>query len=176
MMDNLVKPDDLPPGEIIGYWYYGKTGTGKSHQARIDFPNAYMKNAANKWWCGYNGEETVLIEDFDKKADYMGAYFKQWVDRYSFPAEIKGGNTIIRPKCIVVTCNWSIEEIWDDRNVLEPLLRRFHQIEFTEQVDTEHMPKPMKKQRVCDLILEQRLNLHRVLPNENTITTIENII
>lgn len=149
--DYVTKPEDLPPGTIVGYWYYGATGTGKSHQARIDFPDAFMKNASNKWWCGYNNEESVLIEDFDKKADYMGAYFKQWVDRYAFPVEIKGGNAVIRPKIIVITSNWHPEEIWSDKNIIDPIMRRFHLHHFTEKIDTSHMPVPERKTRKADI-------------------------
>lgn len=86
----------------------------------------------------------------------MGEFFKVWADRYALHVEIKRGTVTIRPSKIVVTSNWSIEECWSEPQVLEPLLRRFHQHEFTEQIDCSLMPKPLKKQRVADCILEAR--------------------
>lgn len=34
------------------HWYWGKTGTGKSHTARQEAPNAFLKTNT-KWWDGY---------------------------------------------------------------------------------------------------------------------------
>lgn len=41
----------------------GPTGTGKSHFCRTQFPKAYWKNNSD-WWDGYNGEETIIIDEF----------------------------------------------------------------------------------------------------------------
>lgn len=127
-----------------GFWFYGPPGTGKSYAARTKFRDGgvYIKQP-NKWWCNYNGEETVVIEDLDLSHAYLLGYLKIWTDRYPFPAEIKGANVKnIRPKRIVITSNHAVEQVFpigpdlseDDQKAL---LRRFKRTYFAfKYVDT----------------------------------------
>lgn len=98
---------------IDARWYYGDTGTGKSSQARTEFPGAYIK-MANKWWDKYAGEDCVIIEDLDPTHSYMCFHLKIWADHYAFRAETKGGSLMIRPKTIIVTSNYEIETIFTE--------------------------------------------------------------
>ena len=122
-----------PIDELQNQWYYGASGTGKSLKARTEHPDAYIK-MNNKWWDGYDGQETVIIEDFNlEQSKYLAHHLKIWSDHYGFPAERKGGTIFIRPKRIIVTSNYSIDEAFqeDKTGALEPLSRRFKQTHFT---------------------------------------------
>jgi len=115
----------------VHLWYYGGTGTGKSRKAREENPGAYEK-MCNKWWDHYKDQPVVLIEDFDRDHKVLGHHLKIWADRYPFLAEIKGNTRRVRPQLIIVTSNYSIDEIWGDSpETAEPLHRRFHQVHFT---------------------------------------------
>jgi len=122
----------MPPDEenTTGEWLWGPTGTGKSLYARSQNPSLFLK-PCNKWWCGYQGEDAVLIEDFDTQHHMLGYFLKIWADRYAFPAEVKGGKINIRPKKIIITSNYHPSDIWGAQlATLDPIQRRFKIIYF----------------------------------------------
>ena len=123
--DYAPKPSNLP--DVCGIWLWGPSGSGKSYMAReISRDHFYLK-PANKWWDGYQNEDFVIIEDFDRVHHVLGHHMKLWADRYAFTAEVKGNSFSYRPKCVIVTSNWHPSEIWGgERQTLDPILRRFH--------------------------------------------------
>lgn len=119
--------DDLKKHRL---WLYGETGTGKSHMARkiakeLGCDHPYMK-ALNRWWDNYDGESVVIIEEADpKRCEMLGYYFKQWLDKYDFKPETKGGHiNNISPEYIIVTSNYSIDECFTQCQDSEPIHRR----------------------------------------------------
>lgn len=122
-MDYATKPNPLE--ELANEWVYGPTGTGKTRAAHEAHPDAYIKKANTKWWDGYQGQDVVIIDDFDKYHVALGYELKIWGDHNAFPAETKGSTSLIRPKKIIVTSNYHPSEIWQDEQTLQPILRRF---------------------------------------------------
>jgi len=112
-------------------WWWGASRTGKSRTAREYWPELYSK-PSNKWWDGYNFQDVVLVEDFEKgHGNALLHYIKIWADRYPFQAECKGTQYMIRPKLIVITSNWSPQQIWENEQDLDPIVNRFNIFEFT---------------------------------------------
>jgi hypothetical protein len=119
--------------ELQCFWYWGDAGTGKSWAARHDFQDDYyIKETGTFWWCGYKYEPTVIIDDFDKRdGDKFLHKLKIWADKYPFPAEVKGGMmNKIRPKTFIVTSNYHPQAIWNKKEDIQPILRRFKVIHF----------------------------------------------
>jgi len=105
-------------------WYYGDTGTGKSLASRTEFPQAYLKKP-NKWWDGYVDQECVIIDEWAPDNEVTAAELKKWADHHAFAAEVKGGSLCIRPKTIIITSNYSMEDCFTKHENLAPLKRRF---------------------------------------------------
>lgn len=131
MRELRLKPvEPLPESETYGLWLWGEPRVGKSHYARNQFPNLYMKGK-NKWWDGYHGQENVLIDEVDQDDAWMASSLKMWADRWPFQAEYKGGRMEARPKLIIVTSNYSIDEIFLKKKDYDAIKARFVEKEFT---------------------------------------------
>lgn len=129
--ETLLKKECLD-GELENFWYVGPPGSGKSRKARDEHPNAYFK-AVNHWWDGYLGEETVIIDEWEvNSGKFIGHHLKIWADRYPFKMEVKGSSLPLqRPKHIIITSNYTIEECFaGDRMLCDAIHRRFRVVDF----------------------------------------------
>ena len=127
------------------WWIHGPAGAGKSYACRVAFPGLYCK-PQNKWWDGYNGENVVLMDDFDKTGACLAHYMKIWADGYSFNAEIKGGMVRPRYDTLLVTSNYLPEDIFkDDEELCAAIRRRFKVIALDDRAGQAALIQKIQK-------------------------------
>lgn len=114
-------------GELQNHWIWGAPGSGKTSGAQRSHPGAYLKGL-HKWWDGYEAQEVVIVDDMDPYHKSLAQDFKQWGHHSPFPAETKGGSLCIRPKKIIVTSNYRIDEVWEDETTRLAMKRRFTEV------------------------------------------------
>ena len=125
-------------------WIYGESGVGKSHLAReiatrlSPDEEPYLK-LVNKWWTGYRGQKVVIIEEVQKDiVPGLQSLLKQWVEKWEFAAETKGGQfTSLRPPYIIVTSNYCINDVFTedaDRKAMHRKMFEYHKLGRNESI------------------------------------------
>lgn len=125
---------------VDNLWIYGEPRSGKSFEARRRFPDFYSKGY-HKWWDMYQGESTIIIDDWELPIVSSGGrttheplahLLKIWADAYEFPAEVKGGAIRIRPQHVVVTSNYTIDDVFGyDAQMCAAIHGRFSELHWT---------------------------------------------
>jgi len=119
-MKYLERKRDWKP---IVKWYWGETGTGKSHQAHAELEDPFDAHTSIKWWEGYDAHENVIIDDM--RGDFCKFHeLLKLLDKYPFLVECKGGSRQFLAKTIIITSCYSPEMMFQTREDIQQLLRR----------------------------------------------------
>ena len=104
--------------ELDNIWLVGPSGCGKSTWVHRTYPGAFKKGWS-KWWDGYKMDDpkhkTVLLDDLHPKWAEK-ELLKNWADKFPFVCEVKGGSMVIRPERIIVTSNYTPEQVISSRS------------------------------------------------------------
>lgn len=100
--------------------WLGEPGSGKSRAVHervkdMDADDVYWK-PVGKWWCGYEGQKVVILDDFKGWLQY--SLFLRILDRYPTLVETKGGMANFSPETIYITSSAEIDDWYqyDERN------------------------------------------------------------
>ena len=107
----------------------GEPGTGKSRYCLEEYPNAYWKDPSDEFWDGYDGHETIILDDFYGWISYTTML--RLMDRYPLLLNVKGGKTPCMAKTLVITSNQEPDQwykkIFERKNALTAFTRRIDQ-------------------------------------------------
>jgi len=125
------------------FWIHGPTGTGKSRWVWEQVgETGYSKPGGSKWWCGYHGQEDVILDDFRPSKEIAFEYLLNLLDRYPMQVETKGGMVQMIAKRIYITTPLGPLETfkhweWLGQECLNQLMRRIdHIIQFPQLAAT----------------------------------------
>ncbi len=123
MKNLLIKPRRHAMEILI---YYGKTGCGKSFTANEKYTDAYWSKwpcGGRWWWDGYDGEETVIMDEFRHQISFD--QMLNIIDCYPYKTEYKGGMREFTSKRIVITTNIDPMNWYPNLEDVSMLHRRF---------------------------------------------------
>lgn len=109
--------------------FYGESGSGKTRHCYDTYGDSLFcltkGNSKNCWFDGYQGETTLLLDDFYGWIAY--GFLLNALDIYPFRVEVKGGHTWAQWTRVIITSNKPWNE-WYRKPDQDALFRRIHQI------------------------------------------------
>lgn len=84
-------------------WLWGATGVGKTRQV-MEMESVYKLDPPYQWFDGYEGEDILLLDDFDNETIARGMLLNI-LDGYRLRLPIKGGHTWAEWTKVFVTSN-----------------------------------------------------------------------
>ena len=143
MFDQLNRNNDKRDVSVV--LIYGPTGTGKTNYA-MSQKDVFKKDGMDQWFDGYNGESTLLIDDFAGSCSRITlSFLLTLLDRYPVNLPVKRSFEMCKAKWIIVTSNIH-PRMWYDYSKREEhyraLARRFHEVWwFTPEHKCKLVPK-----------------------------------
>jgi len=119
------------------FWYWGPTGTGKSHLAWEEAGTDAYAPVSFKWWDGYDGQENIVLDDI--RSDWATYnQFLQLFDKYPMRIECKGGSRQFLGKKIWVTSPYDPPAFFQlGEEAIDQLVRRVTLVKSFSVVHTQ---------------------------------------
>jgi len=127
---HYLKKESTNFRKVETWLFWGKTGTGKTRKAfEIAGKDFYKLDCANNvWFDGYDGEKTLIIDDFYGWVKFGSLL--NLLDDYQLRLEVKGAFTYANWERVIITSNKPHTNWYKDLNTIqiEALERRLNHI------------------------------------------------
>lgn len=146
-----IRVDNMQPcwrHDIKVTVYWGGTGIGKSRRAfheAGDLGDVYIKDPNSKWWDGYRGQSSVIIDEFVGNIGI--SHLLRWFDRYPCNVETKGYSQPLLATTFYVTSNLSPRDWYPDaamahHDALSRRILEFHMMEPWVPLELDNILSP----------------------------------
>lgn len=178
-----ARSDRTRLGKIAVFVLWGPTDTGKSWAAmklfgadgdyfKVDCAMVRSRNAV--WFDGYEGQKTLIIDDFDSTL-FTPGYLKNILDVYKQRLEIKGSHTWACWETVVITSNhhphyWFPGILDTD---YEAVVRRFTEIRHYTERGTWKRQSAYEEYLDTDFSQDIFVNHESLAPNGRQVLPIE---
>jgi len=124
---------------LFGPTAVGKTTFVMKEVLGVKQENLYTKSGRTKWWDGYEGENNVLIDEFNGNEFGSIEMFNDMTNVGCFQVETKGSQTLLTANCVYIASNkhpvhwWTKGKDsyidWSDGRY-RAMVRRFHEVRW----------------------------------------------
>ena len=100
--------------DVVVIVLWGLPGVGKTRRA-MEGEDVYKIDPPYKWWCGYSGEKTLLIDDY-RDGDIDRGLILNLLDGYRLRLDTKGSHTWALWDSVYITSNQDPND-WRDKGI-----------------------------------------------------------
>lgn len=118
----LTRPPPPLEREMKVYVLWGPTGTGKTHRARMTYPEAYEVIPGRDPWGMYSGQAAIIFDEFDEK-QWTIQSMNRYCDKWRCSLDARYNNKYAEWTRVVICANSPPDSWWE--NAPQPLRQAF---------------------------------------------------
>lgn len=116
-MKELVGPAPAASRDVEVFVLWGSTGVGKTHRVMSQWPEAYQVIVGRDPWGRYNGQETVVFDEFDY-TKWTVQSMNQYLDKWRCPLDARYHDRYAEWTRVLILANSSPLSWWPEAPLL----------------------------------------------------------
>lgn len=130
--------------QVVMFWGPPRSGKSRFVTSTLNVKDLYIKDVNTKWWDGYAGQDTILLDEWPGKLS--ASEWKIILGEVQVPLETKGGTTRNNVKTIYITSNYSVESIFENARQVDRVAvqQRIDETYYIENRERDFLPFLLK--------------------------------